>query len=279
MDFLSYLKEKVRAKKELAVLGDSFIEYHANEQLRLKPKLRELQTLSQKELEKSKLCDELVKFIRAQARKPFGVFQIPSLVQTRESTLPKLSLSDDKNIHAILDSHLSTKERLPYYKEFFQKILDITGQPKKILDLACGLNPIAYYAFSNKKTQYVAIDVAQMQAMQGFFDFNKLPAKAVSIDLIHQLALLSEYKETFDVCFLLKTLDTLESQKLYVTYDVIKAVKAKYYVASFPIKNVKGMQMDRTSKINWFEKMLPRLGLTWKTIEFDTEVVYICHTK
>ncbi len=54
---------------------------------------------------------------------------------------------DDAAIEAIcqdcLYAHLSTRERLPILAEFYERIFAITGQPQSILDIACGLNPLA----------------------------------------------------------------------------------------------------------------------------------------
>jgi len=42
-----------------------------------------------------------------------------------------------------LHAHLSTRERLPILAEFYERIFTITGRPQSIMDIACGLNPLA----------------------------------------------------------------------------------------------------------------------------------------
>lgn len=42
-----------------------------------------------------------------------------------------------------LYEHDSTHERLPYLSEFYEQIFGICGPVKRVLDLACGLNPFA----------------------------------------------------------------------------------------------------------------------------------------
>ncbi|MFN2138329.1 MAG: 16S rRNA methyltransferase, partial [Candidatus Promineifilaceae bacterium] len=44
---------------------------------------------------------------------------------------------------AALESHLSTRERLPIMRAFYEQIFAVTGRPSRLLDLACGLNPLA----------------------------------------------------------------------------------------------------------------------------------------
>ncbi|MCA9654563.1 MAG: hypothetical protein H6712_17575 [Myxococcales bacterium] len=44
---------------------------------------------------------------------------------------------------AALAQHLSTRERLPYLREFYAAILEHTGVPGTVLDLACALGPLS----------------------------------------------------------------------------------------------------------------------------------------
>ncbi len=44
----------------------------------------------------------------------------------------------------LLQSHVSTRERLPYLKTFYERLFGVTGRPNSILDLACGMNPFAF---------------------------------------------------------------------------------------------------------------------------------------
>jgi len=44
---------------------------------------------------------------------------------------------------AVLAAHVSTRERLPILADFYPAIWELTGKPRTVLDIACGLNPIA----------------------------------------------------------------------------------------------------------------------------------------
>jgi len=278
----------VRSKKDLMFLSTDFILYHVNEQLRLNKKLREfVHSTEISKLVKSKKYEEIVKYVRAKARNAYAIFQIPSLVAKRKELLESVKISDKSDgdkIVELLHSHLSTKERVENYGAFFDLVIENCGKPKSVLDLACGLNPVAYYHYADftnsKKTQYLCNELSDLdcQQLNSFFANNKLPASAVSFDLVREFEILTQppFNQKFDICFLLKALDTLESQKLYVTYDIIKRVDAKFFVATFPNQSMSGKQMKRSAQINWFEKMLPRLGLSFTRHELGNEVVYIC---
>ncbi len=275
--FDTIIINKVREKKELCNLSKDFIIYHYAEFIRLDKKIKQkIQSYSQEDFAKSKELLLIVKYIREKSRKIYGVFQIPKTLLLREE-LVNLRL-DDSKIIAILQTHLSTKERLLYYDDFFNVIFShIPYFVKSILDLACGLNPIAYYYYTkNIDMKYVCSEFSEIDVkqLQSFFSAQKLPAKAICFDLVREYHKIPS--QQFDVCFLLKTLDTCETQKKYVTYDILKHIQAKTFVVSFPYQNVKGIVMKRSTIINWFEKMVSRLDLTFEKIEFLGEIVYIC---
>ena len=62
--------------------------------------------------------------------------------------IPELFAQDpsQENVKAwCMDSmrhHASSRERLPYLENFYQKIISVIGTPRSILDLACALDPL-----------------------------------------------------------------------------------------------------------------------------------------
>ena len=62
----------------------------------------------------------------------------------------------------VLAEHASTSERIPYLGEFYDRIFEITGKPASILDLACGLHPLAFpWMDLPLTTHYHAYDIIQ----------------------------------------------------------------------------------------------------------------------
>lgn len=276
----------VRSKKDLMFLSTDFILYHVGEQLRLNKKLREfVHETPLDKLVKSKKYEQIVKYVREKARKPYAIFQIPSMVALRKELLSSVKLTDYAKVVELLNSHLSTKERVVSYEMFFDLVFTKCGKPSSVLDLACGLNPVAFYYYNSemKNINYVCSELSDLdvQQLNYFFKNNKLSAHAMAFDLVREIselefASVANKGKQFDICFLLKALDTLEHQKLYVTYDIIKRINAKWIVASFPNQSMRGARMQRSSQIHWFEKMCPRLGLTFERIDCGAEVIYFC---
>jgi hypothetical protein len=273
--------DEVRKKKEFMFLSDEFIMRHVTEAIRLDTKLR-----ADYHAQKEKAIKELVKLVRDKARKIYGVFQDVKEITIREENLTAATIADTQKISQILESHLSTNERMPYYEQFWEQILSLTQNPTTILDIGCGLNPVSFFVYAKPKSkpkfkQYLAVELSPLDAEQlnTFFTKNNLPAKAYGFDAVHDL---DKYPTTkVDVVLLLKALDTFEHQKRYVTYEILdklEQIGAKYIVATFPRATVKGFKTDRGDQIMWFEKMLPRKNLLFHRILFPTEVCYICFT-
>jgi 16S rRNA (guanine(1405)-N(7))-methyltransferase len=59
----------------------------------------------------------------------------------------------------ISKSHMSTEERIAENIQFYNKIIEIVGQPKSILDIGCGANPLIFPFQKFKKLNfYLALD-------------------------------------------------------------------------------------------------------------------------
>ena len=62
----------------------------------------------------------------------------------------------------VLSEHASTAERIPIMADFYQQIFAVTGLPEIILDLACGLHPLAFsWMELTASTNYHAFDIIQ----------------------------------------------------------------------------------------------------------------------
>jgi len=59
----------------------------------------------------------------------------------------------------LLASHVSSKERLPYYESFYKQLFDLINTPQSIVDIGCGMHPLSYPFNKNLSLDtYLAID-------------------------------------------------------------------------------------------------------------------------
>ncbi|MEK6962968.1 MAG: hypothetical protein AABX70_00980 [Nanoarchaeota archaeon] len=263
-------------KKGLVSLSAPFIARLLAEALKDHSQAQEklVKTKSWSEFARSKECEAVSKEVRSRLREVYGVFWSN---QKREALLKSLIQNPFEEAHdKILALHTSTKERLPYYEEVYEKIFAITGKPKKILDLACGLNPIAY-PYLDCKPEYLANELCESDAffIQSFFDGLKIQGQAFAFNVL-------QFSKTpfadflrCDVCFLFKALDSLEAIDWGFSEKLLSNIPTTWLVVSFPTRSLGGKKEIKQSKRSWFEHVLGKNHWAYQTFELPNEFFYV----
>jgi uncharacterized protein YlzI (FlbEa/FlbD family) len=186
---------------------------------------------------------------------------------------------DKKDFLSMLDKNKSTRERLDIYSNIYEKIFEITGKPKSILDLGCGLNPCSIPLMKlNKELSYNAYDIneSEMNFLNKFFEKFEINGKASILDLT-KIENIEKLPET-DLCLMFKLIDVLEEEKEGHKYseEIIKILsrKCKFIVVSFATRTISGKKMMFASR-GWIERMLFRIGLKFEELVFDSEIFYV----
>lgn len=244
--------EEIKLKKEFTGLSDEFVESFLKKYL-LREKIR-LANLSGKQKK------VIVKEIRAELRNFTGQFQF--IKKKRKDLLEK------GDIDSLLKSHSSTRERLDIYQDIKKIITSL--KPKKILDLGCGLNPIA---LGNKDYFYIYADLNMddLNIIESYFIKNKIKGEKIQYDLRNF------NKEDFpkiDLCIIWKVLDVIEKRTHKLAKKILEDIDAIYILVSFATKKLSGRKMNSPSR-KWFEKILSVLDLEYKKYEFESELFYL----
>ena len=122
--------------------------------------------------------EEKIRLTRALLHKVFASF-----------TSKKLLSLKDKEPEWVLRKHLSTRERLPYYSEVYEKLLGdfkFEGEKLTVFDLGAGINGFGFEYFPDKKNlYYVGIEAMGQLAdlMNYYFKTRGLNALAVHENL------------------------------------------------------------------------------------------------
>lgn len=268
MTNIKELIAKIKEKKEFASIEDSFIEQEIEKCFNQDKKAR--LAVSEGRI-RSEEYKKAVKAVRAVLRRIYGVFL------TKESAKREEYL-EQARFDKILETHLSTRERIILYPHLYQNIFAITGEPKVILDLGCGLNP-ASYPYMNIKAEYYAAEISKddVDFLNKYFKKAGIKGKAAQLDLIKAVKnpqLLNQFPKA-DVCFLFKVLDEIEAKKgRKRSEELIKAINAKWVVISFATRIVTGKPMKCPER-RWLEQMLTRLGYSFKIIKEVNEIFYV----
>ena len=248
------LIENIKKKKELSGLPDSFVLDALEEQLaKLGVKSLDLKKAQQK---------ALVKLVRADLRKKTGMFQ----KVTEKLWKSRLELLEEGKIGEILETHASTKERLSFYPKLKEIISSLNV--KSILDLGCGLNPLA---LASPEIVYYAVDIqkGELELIKKFFQKNNIQGKTISKDLSKDINL-----PPADLCLALKLFDILESKGHKQAENILKSISCRHFIISFSTKTLSGKPMLHVKR-PWLERILNRLAYKFSIINSENEIFYI----
>lgn len=254
---MTSLINKIKSKKYSSI-SDDLIEQEIDAFLRKKPKAKE---------------KEIVKEVKKRLHRIYGSFQIKKK-KKRDSLLEDLKKKTSSvAIHKkILETNLSTKERLRSYKKLYERIFEITGKPKSILDVGSGINPVSYI-FLGCDPKYIAIEIdsEEVNFLNEYFKIKNIDGKAILMSINEENV--KKLPKT-DVCFLFKVLDPLEKKGHKFSEFLIKGIKSKFIVASFSTKTISNKKM-KYPKRGWFEQMIRRLGYRYRLVKTLNEFYYV----
>ncbi|HZX12445.1 MAG TPA: hypothetical protein VFE88_03230 [Candidatus Nanoarchaeia archaeon] len=244
------LIQKIKEKKPLHRLDDPFVEEHIIKYFILNPNIKKrLEATTPAHLEKSKHFKATVKAVRKELNRVYGTFW-------EEGTT--------------FSSHQSTRERSTIYPTLYKRIFTITGTPRSILDLGCGLNPLSYPSM-NFKGMYTATELTSKdcELLQNIFEQQGIKGKVVRVNLLKETAL-----PRADMCFLFKILDVLDSKNHKLSERILKSLNCTWIIVSFSTTTLRHRIMN-VPRRGWFERMLNRLQWKYHTITFENEIFYL----
>ncbi len=180
-------------------------------------------------------------------------------------------LLDSNDIEAALNLHSSTRERMPldvFYNELFAK----TGKPSKLLDLACGLNPI-YLSNSGISVTGVDISGAQIRLMNEWAESTGTPLNCLVGD-----ALCDNFipEGEWDMTLVMKLLPVIENQRKGSAKALLEAIDTPTVVVTFPTRTLGGRKVGMEQHYSeWFESVVPEKYRIQDRYICNYELIYI----
>ncbi|MBN1275228.1 hypothetical protein JXA12_02965 [Candidatus Woesearchaeota archaeon] len=275
------LAESVKDKKELSSLPDAFVERHVQAYLdRHEKTAKALEDNGYNE--KSREYRRSVKEVRAELREIYGVFQNSSN-EKREQLLVRLGAAhgvdeERRIIGQLLNTHKSTGERQDHYRELYGRLF-ARDPPRRVLDIGCGMNPLAYRWLPGKPA-YTCCDVSEedMAFVRSFFEQQSIDGEAYVCDLSREAARERLKRTRADTALLLKLVDTLESQERDLSKKVIEALLGNKWVRriiiSFSTRSIGGRSFRTGNEDNWFTRFLKEKRAGWDRFVFGDEEFY-----
>lgn len=138
----------------------------------------------------------------------------------------------------LLSRHASTRERLPILTAFYAATLGDLPPIRSVLDLACGLNPLAWRAMPlAAQPRYDCCDLFDDMAafLNSCFVIAGLDGRAEVRDLLG-----GPPPIVADVALLLKTWPVLEQLEKGAALRLLRAIDAPTVIVSFPLQSLGG---------------------------------------
>jgi 16S rRNA (guanine(1405)-N(7))-methyltransferase len=174
----------------------------------------------------------------------------------------------------ILEMHSSTRERLPLLEGFYPAIFERTGQPATILDLGCGLNPLALpWMGLAAGTGYVALDIDanRVRFLNRYLALTGFEPLARCQDILSQPP-----EDVADVALLLKMSPSLERQEPGVTLRLLERLRTPYVVLSFAVKSLGGREKGMAKQYQQqFTTWMDDQRWPVEQLAFETELVFV----
>lgn len=178
---------------------------------------------------------------------------------------------------SVLASHASSRERLPLLESFYAPLFGANAR-LTVLDLACGLNPMALpWMGLAPGSQLVACDV--QTELTGFLARALpllAPATGVASTVFAWNLLEGAPPQRADVALLLKTLPCLEQLDAELPRRLLQSVQAPLLVVSFPVRSLGGRAKGMPAAYGErFEALLAELGRRAERIALADELIYL----
>ncbi len=180
----------------------------------------------------------------------------------------------------IMEAHASTRERLPILDEFYSTTLAGLPPLGSVLDLACGLNPLAlpWLPLAEGAT-YWAIDI--YEDMMAFVrDFLALPLVGVRGQAQARDVLQLGPLPRVNLALLLKAIPCLEQMDKAAGVKLLDAIQADYVLVSFPAHSLghrdKGMVTNYEAH---FRLLLAGRPVQVRRFQFSSELAFLVSAK
>ena len=170
--------------------------------------------------------------------------------------------------------HASTQERLPFLDTFYHTCLASIAPINSVLDLACGLNPLAMpWMPLQKACIYNACDVVVplVEFLNDYFQLRGVSGNAITCNLLQSIP-----QQKVQVAFLLKLLPILDQVDPNASINLLDQVKADHLLISYPSRSLGGRSKGmKQTYVEHFERITSGRNFEIQSFDFPNETVYL----
>jgi 16S rRNA (guanine(1405)-N(7))-methyltransferase len=239
-----------------------------------------VRSIAAQELTKRRTRKEAVKATKNKLHQVSGAYLDPRenyavwLQKLREAQRSGESETIKQTCRRIMSHHASTRERLSILEQFYSMLLTELPPMQSVLDLACGLNPLAYSYFPDaEKSTYYACDIYRpmIEFLNAAMEVMDIKGQAEVRDIL-QLCPTQEV----DLALVLKTIPCLEQIDKQAGARLLRTINARYMIVSFPAQSLGGRNKGMMTNYEAHFYQLVE-GEKWeiRKVEFASELVFV----
>jgi 16S rRNA (guanine(1405)-N(7))-methyltransferase len=238
-----------------------------------------VEQIAREELKNQKDWHSALKTTRTRLHQLTGAFLPPKINYAQLiNNLGIISQNNSDELHAyskqLMRLHASTNERLPFLERFFFTCLEPLGKVESILDLACGLNPLAIPWMPLKENySYLACDVVDpmVSFLNSFFSQTNQTGTAFVCNLFQEIP-----KQQVEVAYLLKLLPILDQIDPSISTRLLDELNADHVLISYPSKSLggrsKGMKQTYSQHL---QRITEGRNFHIQEFTFPNEIAYL----
>ena len=173
-----------------------------------------------------------------------------------------------------MQKHVSTAERLPILDSFYQTCLESIAPIESVLDLACGLNPLAMpWMPLSEDCHYHACDIYSdmLEMIDVFSEHFNLPILTRPCDLIGEVPDIP-----VKLALLLKSIPCLEQVDKSIGRRLLQSVNADHLLVSFPVSSIGGQDkgMESFYRAHFYD-LIANENWSVQEFSFETEMAFL----
>jgi 16S rRNA (guanine(1405)-N(7))-methyltransferase len=237
-----------------------------------------IRSLGKRELAKRRNWKEAVKAVKNKLHQVGGAYQTdqmryPEFLTEIQAIGCETEAFKDASFSA-MRRHASTRERLPYLEEFYSSLFQELPPIHSVLDVACGLNPLARpWMPLPPDSQYFAVDVYRDLAdfLQAYLQLCGIPGQAWAGDVIE-----SPPQNEVDLALVLKSIPCLEQVDKQAGARLLDSLQARFLVVSFPVLSLGGREVGMG--IHYparFQELAAARRLDYQRFNFPGEITFL----
>ena len=219
---------------------------------------------------------EAEKAARTQLHRITGAFMSAADLKQAERLAQEYAAGNEDALDEVLLLHSSTRERKEHWRMLYERTFAAMGNvPRKVLDLACGLNPIALGALGIASVQGYDIQGGAVRTINMWAEAAGWNVRAACADLLCNVA-----PEEADLALMMKLLPLLEQQKRGCARALMENCPAKALLVTFPTRTLSGRNVGmETQYARWMEENMPPSLEIQAQYTVGTELCYLLRRK